>query len=91
MKLTSDEHTAQVDGHTVSVTGRTGRVHATWTLSIDGEEADRAKAAGDFTLRAALPDGSALHAEVHQSLMGPTEVTIHHKGDEVARFKGFVA
>ena len=90
MKLTNDEHTAQVDGHTVSVAGRTGAVHATWTLSIDGVEADRAKAAGDFSLRAALPDGSPVHAEVHQSLMGPTEVTIHHGGQEVARSRGFV-
>jgi hypothetical protein len=91
MKLTSDEHIAQVDGHTVSVTGRTGAVHATWTLSIDGEKADRARAAGDFSLRAELPDGSSVHATVHQSLIGPTEVTIHHGGHEVARFKGFVA
>ena len=91
MKLTRDEHTAEIDGHTVSVTGTTGAVHATWTLSIDGQEADRAKAAGDFSLRAELPDGSPVHAAVHQSLMGPTEVTIHHRSDEVARFKGFVA
>lgn len=91
MGLTRDEHSVEIAGHTVAVTGRTGLVHATWTLSVDGQEADTAAAAGDFTLRAELSDGSPVHASVHQSLVGPTEVAIHHDGREVARFKGFVA
>jgi hypothetical protein len=51
MSLTKNEHTIEIDGHTVAVTGTTGPVHARWTLLIDGEAVDTAKAAGDFTLR----------------------------------------
>ncbi|GAT65924.1 hypothetical protein HS048_26465 [Planomonospora sp. ID91781] len=91
MSLTRDDHSVEIGGHTVSVTGGTGPVHATWVLLIDGREADRARAAGDFTLRGELPDGSAVRAAVHQSLVGPTEVVVHHGDEEVARFRGFVA
>ena len=91
MKLTSDDHEVRIGDSTVVVTGRTGPVHATWTLTIDGAAADSAAAAGDFRLTAALPDGSAVIAEVHQSLLGPTAVVVLHSGDEVGRFKGFVA
>jgi len=86
-----DEHSVHVDGHTISVIGTTGPVHATWRLLIDDHVADSAAAAGDFTLRTELPDGSSIHASVHQSLLGPTEVAIHHNGEEVTRFEGFVA
>ena len=58
MRFLKDDHTVEIDGHTVAVTGTTGRVHATWTLLIDGEPADTAKAAGDFMLRGTLADGS---------------------------------
>ena len=58
MSLTKNEHTIEIDGHMVEVTGTTGPVHATWTLLIDGEAVDTAKAAGDFTLRGTLADGS---------------------------------
>lgn len=85
--LTSDEHTVQTDRHTVSVTGKTGLIHATWTLSVDGQEVDGAKAAGDFPLRARLADGSAVQTSLHQSLIGPTEVAIHHNGEEVTRMR----
>ncbi len=74
MRLTKDEHTVEIDGQTVAVRGQTGRVHATWTLLVDGEPADTARAAGDFTLKGALSDGSPVEAAVHQSLVGPTEV-----------------
>jgi len=75
----------------VAVTGTTGLVHATWTLHLDGKAADSAEAAGNFTLRGDLPDGSQVLARVFQSLMGPTEVTVEHEGTEIARFTGFVA
>ncbi|GIH92597.1 hypothetical protein ACFFMN_33095 [Planobispora siamensis] len=91
MSLTSDDHHVEIAGHTVAVTGRTGPVHATWTLLIDDRETDSAKAAGDFTLRGELPDGSEIRASVHQSLVGPTEVVIYHGGEQAARFTGFVA
>jgi hypothetical protein len=90
MRFTSDQHSVEVDGHEVSVSGKTGAVHATWTLSIDREEVDTAKAAGDFALRSALPDGTPIEATVHQSLVGPTEVAIHRAGEELSREKGFV-
>ena len=90
MSLTSDELSVQVDGHPVMVTGTSGLVHATWTLRIDGQD-DRAEAAGDFTLKGEMPDGTLLRAAVHQSLLGPAEVSIDHDGEEVARLKGFVA
>ncbi|SEF90755.1 hypothetical protein SAMN05444920_101986 [Nonomuraea solani] len=32
-----------------------------------------------------------MRAAVHQSLVGPTEVTLYREDDEVARFTGFVA
>lgn len=89
--MTNDDHSVEVGGTIVSVRGKTGPVHATWTLLLDGQEVDRAKAAGDFTLTGTLPDGSTVNAAVRQSLMGPTKVTIGHRGDEVAEFTGFVA
>ena len=91
MDVFRDDHHVDVDGHDVAVTGTTGPVHARWTLSVDGVEADAAAAAGDFTLRTTLPDGSALSARVHQSLVGPTRVTVVHGDEEVAAMKGFVA
>jgi hypothetical protein len=91
MTVTRDEHVVEIEGQRVAVTGRTGSVHATWKLIIDGEEADSARAAGDFTLRGALSNGSPVEAAVHQSLVGPTEIVVRHAGDEVKRFKGFVA
>ncbi len=91
MNVTRDEHALEIEGQRVAVTGTTGPVHATWNLLIDGEEADTAKAAGDFTLRGKLSNGSPIEAAVHQSLVGPTEIVIRHEGEEVERFKGFVA
>ncbi|MGH3566884.1 MAG: hypothetical protein ACRDRH_12800 [Pseudonocardia sp.] len=91
MSLIRDERSVQIGPSTVSVTGVTGPVHATWTLLVDGQEVDSAVAAGEFRLRGKLSDGSDVEAVVHQSLVGPTEVVINHGGGEVTRFKGFVA
>lgn len=91
MSAFSDDHSVQIGSTTVSVTGATGLVHATWALLLDGKEVDSAAAAGTFTLRGALPDGAPVTAEVFQSLLGPTEVAIRHGEQEVARFTGFVA
>jgi hypothetical protein len=91
MSLIRDDHSVRIGEAVVAVTGETGKVHATWRLHVDGTEVDSAKAAGDFTLRGALPDGSQVRAEVHQGLLGDTKVTVVHDGAEVATFKGFVA
>jgi len=91
MDLFQDDHTVQIGSTTVAVTGESGLVHATWTLHLDGAAVDAAKAAGDFTLRGSLPDGTEVCAEIHQSLLGPTEVAVVHQGTELARFTGFVA
>jgi hypothetical protein len=91
MRPLKDEHAVVIDGHRVAVTGSTGLMHATWTLLIDGEPADTAKAAGDFKLRGSLGNGSRVEAAVHQSLVGPTWVVIRHEGEDVRRFTGFVA
>lgn len=91
MGITADEHTVQVAGSTVAVTGTTGAVHSRWTLVIDGDPADSAAAAGDFRLRGTLPGGTAVDAAVHQSLLGPTRVVITHQGDMVLDADGFVA
>ena len=90
MSLSTDDHSVRINDHVVSVTGRTGPIEATWTLLIDGQEADSAKASGKFVLSADLPDGSPVAASVRQGAFGPTEVTIDHDGQEVTRFKGFV-
>ena len=87
----NDRHEVQIDGVDVIVTGQTGKVHATWTLLIDGNEVDSAKAAGDFVLRGDLPNGPEVKAEVHQGLMGPTRVVVLRGDKEIARFQGFVA
>lgn len=91
MGIFSNDHSVRIGRTTVAVTGTTGLVHATWTLLLDGQEVDSATAAGNFTLRGRLGDGSPVRAEVFQSLVGPTEVAVVHDGDEVARFTGFVA
>jgi hypothetical protein len=91
MGFFKDENDVMIGSSRVSVTGATGLVHATWTLAVDGSPVDSAAAAGNFTLRGELPDGSTVRAEIFQSLMGPTEVAVIHDDEEVARFKGFVA
>jgi hypothetical protein len=90
MGVLHDEHRIRIDGTQVAVKGKTGPVHATWTLSIAGDEVDRATAAGDFRLRGTLPDGTPVEAEVHQSLLGPTEVAVLRDGVELSRASGFV-
>lgn len=91
MSVFSDDHSVQIGATTVSVTGTTGAVHATWTLLFDGKQVDSAQAAGTFTLNGTLPDGGPVTAEVFQSLLGPTQVAVRHGEQEVARFTGFVA
>lgn len=91
MAIDGDEFRTTVAGTEVEVLGSSGLVHATWRLLLAGREVDSATAAGDFTLRGTLPDGSAVTAAVHQSLLGPTEVTVDHAGTEVFSSKGFVA
>lgn len=91
MGFTKDNHEIEIDGHQVAVTGKTGPIHATWTLLVDGREVDQAKAAGDFNLRGELPDGPAVEAAVHQSLIGPTRVTFRRNGEEIATSTGYVA
>ena len=91
MKLFRDDHRVDVGGHSIDITATTGFVHARWSLSVDGVEVDTAAAAGDFTLRTTLPDGTSVTVQVHQSLLGPTRVTVVHDGEEVASMKGFVA
>lgn len=58
---------------------------------MNGEEADRQKAAGDFKLRAELPDGTTIEAAVHQSALGPAKAVTTHGGMETPAVKGFVA
>ncbi len=91
MALFSNEHSVTIGDSTVAVTGKSGPIYATWSLLVDEQEADSAKAAGDFTLKGALGDGSGVEAAVHHSLVGPCRVVITHDGVEVAQFKGFVA
>ena len=91
MSLLKDNHHVQVGEHDVGVEATSGVVHARWVMSIDGVEVDAAAAAGDFTLRGWLPDGSQVSAQVHQSLLGPTEVTVVHGDEAVGTMKGFVA
>ena len=91
MSLTRDEHNIEIDGHQVVVTGKTGPVHATWVLAVDGQEVDSVKAAGDFVLRAELSSGPPVEVAVHQSLVGPTSVTFRRDGEEVHTAQGFVA
>jgi len=91
MDLFHDDHRVAVAGHDVAITATTGLVHARWSLAVDGVQVDTAAAAGDFTLRTTLADGTAMGAEVHQSLLGPTRVTVVHGDEEVASTKGFVA
>lgn len=91
MSLFRDDQMVSIGGSKVRVTGKTGAIHATWSLLIDEREVDSAKAAGDFILSGELDDGSRIEAAVHQSLVGPTAVVVSHEGSEVARFSGFVA
>jgi hypothetical protein len=92
MSLTRDDHSVRINGHAVSVTGTTGSIEAKWTLSVDGQEVASTKAAsGQFVLETELPDGSPVQAFVRQGAFGPTRVVVHHDGEEITRFKGFVA
>ncbi len=90
MALFSNEDSVPIGDSTVAVTSKSGPIHNTWTLLVDEQEVDSAKATGDFTLKGALADGSSVEAAVHHSLVGPCRVVITHDGVEVAQFKGFV-
>lgn len=79
-----------IGGSEVVVSGRTGLVEPTWSLSIDGVSAERRKASGKFVLRGELSDGSDVEALVNQTHFGPTQVLVRHDGDPFAEFEGFV-
>jgi len=91
MALTNDEHTVRIKGSEVTVRGETGLVEATWSLRVDGTEMERKKASGTFDLHGRLPDGDEVTAQVQQGAFGPTEVAVLHEGEEIVRFKGYVA
>lgn len=92
MGFTGDDFAIRIDGHRVEVHGRTGLVAATWTLVVDGVEAARGEAAsGELVLETALPAGRVVTAVVRQGAFGPTEVAILEDGEELTRFRGFVA
>jgi hypothetical protein len=92
MDLTRDEHTVRVGESTITVTGTSGPISATWCLLVDGREVARQEMLnGDHVLAAALPDGSTVEAHVFQSIVGPTRVRVHHDGVEVMATTGFVA
>jgi hypothetical protein len=92
MDLTRDEHTVRVGDVTVSVTGTSGPISATWRLLLDDREVARQEMLdGDHVLAGALPDGSRLEAHVHQSIVGPTRVSVRHDGVEILATSGFVA
>ena len=92
MGPTSDEHNVRIEGHEVSVRGGQDPDHATWTLSIDGQPVDHGEAAtGDFTLRGRLGDGSEVEAFIHRSVVGPTQISIRHAGDDVSMSRDFAA
>lgn len=90
MGVMKDEHKVTISGTEVAVIGETGLVEATWRLLIGGEEADSARASGDFRLKGRLTDGSLVEALVHQGAFGPTAVDVEHDGNHVVHFTGFV-
>lgn len=92
MDLMRDEHTVRIGDARVTVTGTTGPISATWRLLVDGREvARREMFDGEDVLTGALPDGSRVEAHVHQSIVGPTRVSVRHGGVEVMTTTGFVA
>ncbi len=92
MSLLRDEHTVLIGDTEVTVTGTTGPISARWCLLLDGCEVDREEIFnGEHVLRGVLPDGSPVEARVHQSIIGPTRVRVHHAGREVMASTGYVA
>jgi hypothetical protein len=92
MDLTRDEHTVRLGDARVTVTGDSGPISATWRLLVDGRELARQEIFnGDHVLAGELPDGSAVEAHVHQSIVGPTRVSVRHEGVEVMATTGYVA
>ena len=92
MGLTGDDFRIRIGRHRVEVRGRTGLVAATWTLLVDGAEAASGEVVrGELPLETVLPDGTAVRALVRQGAFGPTEVVILDDGEELTRFRGYVA
>jgi hypothetical protein len=90
MNITSAKHRMWIDGSEVVVHGRTGLIEPTWSLSVDGVQAEQRKASGRFVLRGRLPDGSGVEARVDQTHFGPSRVLVHHDGERFAEFEGFL-
>ncbi len=92
MSLTRDEHTIRVGGARVTVLGTSGPISATWRLLVDGGEVARQELFnGEHVLEGSLPDGSLVAAHIHQSIIGPTRVSVRHDGVEVFASNGYVA
>ena len=92
MDLLRDEHSVLIGDTKVKVVGTTGPITARWCLLVDEHEVDSQEILnGDHVLTGALPDGSPVEAHVHQSIVGPTRVQVHHGGREVMAGTGYVA
>lgn len=91
MALTSDRSTVRIAGALVTVTGTTGIISPTWTVEVDGVEVAKQKVGDDASLDAPLPDGSVATVHIQQGAFGPTRVTVHHEGQLMAEFAGFLA
>lgn len=92
MGLLSDDLTADVNGHRVMVSGRSGFVKGQWTLTVDGQVVDQGdKFSGQLTLSGMLPSGGEVRAQIQQSAFGPTVVQILDGDRVVSETEGFVA
>lgn len=92
MSLTEDKHSVRIGDTLVTVLGETGPISARWRLQLDGRDVAEEKiTSGTHTLRAQLPDGTTVEAEVRQRMLGPTKVVLRHEEEVVGEFSGFVA
>ena len=83
MSLTRDEGSIRIGEVVVTVLGETDGARARWRLQFDGDDvAEERIMRGEHVLAGQLPDGSAVEATVHQSVVGPTRVEVRH-ADEV--------
>jgi hypothetical protein len=92
MKIIRSEHSVDIGGVTVQVTGQTGPLAARWRVDVDGREVVNEKLVqGRRSLDAPLPDGSIAAIEVCCAPSGQATVVVRHDGRLIGQFSGTVA
>jgi hypothetical protein len=91
-RIVRSEHSFEVDGVPVVVSGQSGPFQDRWRLEVDGREVvNEPLVLGRRFLDAPMPDRSSLSVEVCRAPSGSATMVVRHDGAFVTQFAGTVA